>query len=256
MHALIRAELVKLATTRTFADLVLAAVAVAALGAFSTIVTADVETLGGNVHEQRFFTLASLNLMAFAVVLGIRGFTDDLRHGTMVATLLVAPRRASVVAAKVVALAGAGAVLAIVAGVVMFGVAEMFLTARGAWPSPLSVGGVEALGAADLAAMGGLVAASASWAAMGVALGAIVRPHLVAVGGVLVWIFMVERGAPELLGDASRYLPGQAAHALSLVSQPGALLPPAAAGLVLAAYTVATGTAAMIKMVRAEIAAA
>lgn len=256
MQALIRAEVVKLVTTRAFGNLVLAAVAVTALGAFSTIVTAHIESLEGYVHEQSFFMLASVDLALFAVVLGILGVTEEFRYGSIVPTLLVTPDRARVVAAKALTFAGAGAVLAFVALGAMVFVADLFLTARGAWPSPLSVGGVEHLGAADLPAVGGLIVASALWAAIGVALGAIVRHQVAAIAGAAVWLLVVENVGASLVGEAVRYLPGQAAHGLALAPHARALLAPAAAAAVLVAYAVVVNVAAAIRMSHADIAAA
>ena len=100
MRALLRAELVKLATTRTAIGLVAGGAAVAALGALSTIMSGQPAELDRPLQEQTFFLLASINLSLFAVVLGIRGFTDEFRHGLIVPTLLVTPSRVRVVAAR------------------------------------------------------------------------------------------------------------------------------------------------------------
>lgn len=130
MRRLLRAELVKMATTRTAVGLVVGGAAVAALGAFSTIMSGQPADLAKPLHEQMFFLLASINLSLFAVVLGIRGFTDEYRHALIVPTLLVTPSRVEVVAAKTVVLAAAGAVLATLAQVVMLAVTIPLLQAQ------------------------------------------------------------------------------------------------------------------------------
>jgi ABC-2 type transport system permease protein len=247
MRALLRAELVKIATTRTAIGLVAGGAAVAALGAFSTIMSGQPAELARPLHEQTFFLLASINLSLFAVVLGIRGFTDEFRHGVIVPTLLATPSRVQVVAAKTVVLAAAGAVLAAVAQAVMLAVAI-----------PLGQGkGVEVtVGMAGLIGMGGLMAASALWAMIGVAVGAIVRHQVAAVIGALLWVLLVENLGVGALGEVSRYLPGQAGHGLAAASQAGTLLAPAAGALVLGAYALLAVAVATARLTRSDITAA
>jgi ABC-2 type transport system permease protein len=247
MRALLRAELIKIATTPTAIGLAAGGAAVAALGAFSTIMSGQPAELNRPLHEQTFFLLASINLSLFAVVLGIRGFTDEFRHAMIVHTLLVAPSRARVVAAKTVVLAAAGAALATVAQVSMLAVAI-----------PLGQGkGVEVtVGTADLAAMGGLMAASALWATIGAAVGAIVRHQVAAVVGALLWVLLAENLGAGPLGQASRYLPGQAGHGLATASQAGTLLAPAAGALVLGAYALLAVAVATARLTRSDISAA
>lgn len=247
MRPLLRAELVKMATTRTAIGLVVGGAAVAALGAFSTIMSGQPADLDRPLHEQMFFLLASINLSLFAVVLGIRGFTDEFRHGVIVPTLLVTPSRVQVVAAKTVVLAAAGAVLAALAQVVMLAVTIPLLQARGVEPT---------LEPADLAAMGGLMAASALWAMIGVALGAIVRHQVAAVVGALLWVLLAENLGAGALGQASSYLPGQAGHGLATASQAGTLLAPAAGALVLGAYALLAVAVAALRLTRSDITAA
>ena len=244
MRRLLRAELVKLATTRTAIGLVAGGAGVAALGAVSTIMSGQPAELARPLHEQMFFLLASINLSLFAVVLGIRGFTDEFRHGVIVPTLLVAPSRVRVVAAKTLVVAAAGAALAAVAQVVMLAVAIPLLQGKGVEPT---------LEPADLAAIGGLMAASALWATIGVAVGAIVRHQIAAVVGALLWVLLAENLGAGALGEASRYLPGQAGHGLATASQAGTLLAPAAGALVLGAYALLAVAVAALRLTRSDI---
>lgn len=247
MWALARAEFIKLATTRTALGLVAGASAVAALGAFSTIMSAAPEDLSRPVHEQHFFMLASINLALFALVLGIRAFTDEFRYGSIVPTFLVVPDRSRVMMAKVATSAAAGAVLAAVAQVVMLGLAVLLIAVKGA---EITVQGK------DLAAMAGLVVAGALWAAIGVGIGAMVRHQVAAIVGALVWVLLLENLGAGFLGDAGRFLPGQAAHAVAQATQAGTLLVPAAGAVVLMAYMVAINTAAAVRVRRVDIASA
>ncbi len=245
MRALLRAEFIKLATTKTVLALVAGATAVAGLGAVSTILSARTEDLTRAVHDQPFFMLASINLAMFAMVLGIRTFTDEFRHGSIVPTLLVAPDRRKVVAAKVATSATAGAGLATVAHVVMLALALLLIGAKGAEAT---------FEAKDLAAMGGAVLAGGLWAAIGAALGAIVRHQVAAVVGALVWVLLLENLGAGLLGDAGRFLPGQAAHGLAQASQAGTVLTPGAAAGLLLAYALVAAGAAMLALARTDVA--
>ena len=98
--------------------------------------------------------------------------------------------------------------------------------------------------------------ASALWAAIGVALGAIVRHQVAAIAGAAVWLLVGENVGAALLGEAIRYLPGQAAHGLALAPHARALLPPAAAAAVLVTYAVVANVVAAIRMSHADIATA
>jgi ABC-2 type transport system permease protein len=247
MRTLLKAELIKLATTRTAIGLAAGGAAVAALGAFSTIMSGQPADLDRPLHEQTFFLLASINLSLFAVVLGIRGFTDEFRHGVIVPTLLVAPSWVRVVAAKTLVVAAAAAALAAIAQVVMLAVAIPLLHGEGVEPT---------LEPADLAAIGGLIVASALWAMIGVAVGAIVPHQVAAVVGALLWVLVVENLGAGALGEASRYLPGQAGHGLATASQAGTLLAPAAGALVLGAYAVLAVAVAAVRLTRSDITAA
>ncbi len=247
MRELVKAEFIKLTTTRTALGLVVGAAAVAGLGAFSTIMSANPEDLGRPVHDQNFFMLASVNLAMFALVIGIRAFTDEFRHGSIVPTLLVTPARSRVVLAKVVIYGAAGAVLAAVAQAVMLALALPLMGAKGA---DFIFDGT------DLVAISGLVVAGALWAAIGVAIGAMVRHQVAAVVGALVWVLLLENLGATVLGDAGRYLPGQAAHALAQASQAGTELAPAAGAVVLVAYALAAGAAATVRMARSDVASA
>ena len=240
MPALLRAELIKLTTTRTAYGLLVAAVAVVALATFSTITSIEPASLRGPVHSQQFFLLASINLALFTLVLGIRSFTDEFRNGTVISTVLANPARWRVVTAKAIGSAGGAAVVAVAAQGAMVGLALLLSSARG---------GSLVVTASDWAAMAGLLAATAAWAVIGVGVGAVVRHQVAAVVGGLVWILVVENLGAALLGDAGRFLPGQAAHAVADVTGLDAVLPTSAAAAVLGAYValiLASATAAVV----------
>lgn len=206
MMSLVRSEFIKLFSTRTFYGLAAGAVAVVLLGTASTIMSADPKSLEGPLHDQTFYVLASINAGLFALVLGIRAFTDEFRHGTIVTTVLASGRRVSVLAAKAMVAAIGGAVMAAVTEVAMTAVALVLSSAREAGLSVAS---------SDVTALGGMAAALALWAVVGVAVGAVVRHQVAAIVGGLIWVLVIENLGSSMLGDSGRYLPGQAAHALA-----------------------------------------
>ncbi len=244
MWAFIRSEVIKLTTTRTALGLLLGATVVAALGAVSTIMSAEPANLARPLHDQPFLMPASINLALFALVLGIWVFTDEFRHGSIVPTLVITPDRRQVVVTKMATSVAAGVVLATVAVAAMFALAVVLMRARGAEAT---------LEVTDLVVIGGFMVAGGLWAAIGVAVGAMVRHQVAAIVGALVWVLVVENLAGTVLGDAAKFLPGQAAHAVNQVSQAGALLAPTAGALVLVAYAFAAGTAATLRMTSADI---
>lgn len=244
MRALVRSELIKLTTTKTVIGLVAGAAAVVSLGAFSTIMSGQAEGLNRSVHDQDFFMLASINLALFALVLGIRAFTDEFRHGSITPTLLITPKRSRVVVAKIITSGAASAVLAAVAQAVMLAVGALLLPLKGA---------EVLIGSTDVTAMAGLVLASALWGAIGASVGAMVRHQVAAIVGALIWVLLLENLGGGLLGDAGRFLPGQAAHALAQASQAATLLAPAVGALVLVVYALAAGAAATVRMACSDV---
>ena len=249
MRAQLRSELIKLTSTRTIYGLALGAVAVVTLSTWSTISSAGAANLNGEVHTQQFFFLASVNLAVFAVIVGIRAATDEFRHGTVVSSVLASRSRARLLAAKATVAAAAAAVLATLAQAVMVGLA-MLLTGGRILPGLAPADSSLEVSSTDWTAMAGLTAASALWAALGVGVGALVRHQVAAIVGAIVWVLVVENLGAGLLGDAGRYLPGQAAHALAQL--PGLLTVPIAAAA-LGGYAAAVLLAARLSLVRRDI---
>ena len=241
---MLRGEFRKWATTRANLGLVAGAAAVSALSAFSTITSADPRSLSDALHSQPLFVLASINIGLFALILGVRSFTDEFRHGTIAWTVLSVRDRWRVIAAKAAISALAALAMALVAQLVMVVVALLSATAKGA-----TLG----LETSDALAMVGLAVAAAAWAALGVMVGGMVRHQVPAVVGSLIWVLVVENLASGFLGDAGRFLPGQAAHALANAPIGADLLPAWAAATVLAAYLAALAPVAVASLSRREL---
>jgi hypothetical protein len=178
---LLRAEFLKIRSTRTalglFVAVLLASVAPVAL----LVALAPPETFaeGGSL-----FDVASSLVPYILVVFGILGMTNEYRHGTITYTYLVTPRRARVMVVKlaVYALIGAATMALALALVALTGVVG--LEVRG-----VSSGSLFDVGPADLARR--LVVAGLM-TAFGVALGALLRLQVATVAGVLIWALAIE----------------------------------------------------------------
>ena len=121
------------------------------------------------------------------MLLGVMGMAGEWRHRTITSTVLAAPDRLRLVAAKTLSYAIAGVVLSLIVTVSIMLVGSLIL----------SGGGLTRSGLADLADVlwrNLLVAALA--AVIGVCVGGIVRNQVVAIVGLLVFSFVLE---PTLL---------------------------------------------------------
>ena len=242
---MLRAELRKLTTTRAALGLLAGAVVVTGLSAFSTTASAEPGSLAEPLHTQQLFLLASINIGLFGLILGVRSFTDEFRHGTIAWTLLSVRERWRVVVAKAMTSALAAALIALIAQAAMVGVAVVVAGAKGA-----TLG----LSDADAGAVVGLTVGAAAWAALGVGVGALVRHQVAAVVGGLVWVLVVENLATGLLNDAGRFLPGQAAHGVANAAAVTDLLPARTAVPVLFAYVMVLGLLAVLTLSQREVA--
>ncbi len=204
MTALLRAELIKLRTTRTFVALACIAVGI------SLLITVLVALLTEPTQESVLtdvFTSDTSSL--FILILAVVGISGEWRHRTITSSLLAAPARVRFLAAKTIAFAVAGLVLSLLISLAIAIVGFAILSARGL-PTP------------DLGDLTAQFARNAMVAALlgafGVGIGAVVRNQVVAIVGVLVISFAVEHALIALAPDVGRFGPFGA-------------LPTAAAGL-------------------------
>lgn len=175
MNQLIRAELLKLRTTRTAFWTAVGLPAVVALGVWSTIATAGREEAGlslETVEEVRNVLGSASSGSLIALVLGILAMTGGYRHQTVSQTFLVTPLRQRVVAAKFAAFALVGLVLAVAASALTVATARPWLARKGADVRMVQDVGVVVLGA---------TAGTVLYGAMGVAVGALVRKKAAAI---------------------------------------------------------------------------
>ena len=108
MSRLLRAELIKLRTTRTF--YALAGVAIGISLVITILVASLSEPTQDDVLNDVFQTDTS---SLFIMILAIVGITGEWRHRTITSSLLAAPDRTRFLAAKILAFAAAGALLSL-----------------------------------------------------------------------------------------------------------------------------------------------
>ena len=235
MIRLIRAEALRLATTRAYWLLAAGAIVLIAGGVAPTAAASSFTP--GTSAARATLAIAGL-AQTIALLAGVLSVTSEFRHKTITPAVLITPRRTPLLTAKAVTLAAAGLILGLAATGMATAITLPLLAARHI-PAGLS-----ATGAAAIIAGGGVATALA--AALGVGAGAIIRNQAGAIVAVLALLYVAEPlvGFIPHLGTAvQRYgLGGLAAAATHTTGFPtGAhLLGQPAAALVLAGYAAIT----------------
>jgi hypothetical protein len=245
MNRLIRAELLKMRTTRTFYAMSLAALALAPISVAATILNAGspgTDTALTTTRTLRAVMSVASSGSPLVLVLGILIMAGESHHKTLTSTLLVTPNRRAVVAAKLIAATLVGFVLAIAAAVLAVAVAVPWLTSKDVH--------VNLFGGDVAPVLAGGIAATALYALVGVGLGSVVRNQTAAIVGSLVWLFVLEGTLVVVVPRVGRWFPGGAAAALSAASTAnGGLLPMWGGALLFMAYGLvfaAFGAAVMV----------
>jgi ABC-2 type transport system permease protein len=193
MTPLLRAELLKLRTTRTF--LALSGVAVGTSLLICTLVSALSTPTQDSVLTDVF---TSDTTALFIVVLAIVGITGEWRHRTITSSLLAAPDRLRFLAAKTLSFAAAGMLLSLMISIAIAIVGMAILSGRGLPTPGLGELAVQILRNAELAALLG---------AFGLALGSLIRNQPSAIVGVLVLSFVIEPTLLALVPEVGRFGP-------------------------------------------------
>jgi ABC-2 type transport system permease protein len=227
MNRLVRTELLKQRTTRTYIAGICAAPVVAALVTIAILGAAGKQgndPLGPDSLIQVLGAPAAV-ITLIALLLGVFGMSGEYRHQTITTTFLASPRRRDVVGAKLVAHALTGVLMAVLSLAVSAAIAVPWLHASGV-DVHLDGEGVRVAA--------GLLMSTALYGSLGVAIGALLRNQTTAAAVVLTWLLAVEGIIGDLLHDAAfvQWLPAAAGRALVNVGQSGdGLGVPAAAGI-------------------------
>ena len=244
MSGQLSSELLKLRTTRMAELLLLAAAGLTLLGVFVEGAAASAAELAGDDQQLTLLGAGSSGAVVFATLAGLLTVTSEFRYGTIRPTLLVQPRRRVVLAAKLLAAALAGVVLALVCIALSLGAGLAILAVRGVELVPT---------VADLLAVAaGAIAAAALGALLGVAIGALIRNQVGAIVAVVAHAVLVDATLFAAAPDVGRFLPGKAGDALA--GQPvDHLLSPGAGALALIAWTLAFVLAATVRTERSDV---
>lgn len=218
MSGLVAAEWLKLRTTRLLYGLIPATVAVSLAAVVGSVLAADRSDIALDSTEgvRRILPVTGTGAV-LVLIAGILITAGEYRHGTAVDTFLTTPRRHRVVAAKLAVGAGIGAAAGTLMSIACVAVSAALYEIKGATLS---------LDDAELwLTLTGTIAYTTLFALLGVAVGALVRNQVLAVGGVLAWIAIVEHILVNLLPDIGKWLPAAAGQAIVRTPLDGLLSP-------------------------------
>lgn len=226
------AEIRKVSSTRLWIGLAIGGALMAGVGAVVLFIVADtpegrasgLEPIETTRHVGDL-VLSGAVMSAFCLVLGATLATSEYRYGTAAITALATPSRARVLTAKMIAAVPIGFALGVLGGLVPLLIAAIAFTVRGdAFPY-----GNELL--VDVV----LVALQCTYAAaLAVAVGQAIRSQLVAILGLLGWLFIAESVAVGLLPDVATWMPFAGAQNAFGAESDALLSKPAGAALMLA----------------------
>ena len=243
MIAQTRAELLKIRSTRTTLGIVLGMIALILLFSLLSGLLTKAPNLTSSEDQRGLLSVGS-TAGVFSALAGIMLVTSEYRFGTIRPTFLFNPRRSRVLAAKLAAGLLAGIVFGVVGEGLGFAIGYASLAGRGIDYN---------LDAAQTALLLlGALAGVALWGALGVGIGAIVRNQVGAIVGLLAWGLIAENLLFAFVPSVGRFAPVHAQDGLmGLTSRH--LLPAAAAGAVLLAWTIAFALAAAALAARRDV---
>jgi ABC-2 type transport system permease protein len=244
MTRLLHAELLKLRTTRTFVALAGCAVAASLL---LVILTTSLSTLDEVAFRD---LLASSPGGTFILLMGVIGITGEWRHRTIASSVLAAPDRVRLLAAKTIAYAIAGAVVSLVVTASIMLAGTLIVSGRGE----------ATLGLIDLAdVLWRSLAVGALLGALGVGVGALLRNQIVAVTALLILGLVLEPTLVGLVPEVARFGPtlGAPSGILDVAIDQGngadVLLAPGVAAAVSIAWASATFASAAALLRRRDL---
>ena len=205
MTAQIRAELLKIRTTRTTIALILAMIVLILLFTLLDGLLTHSSGLASRQDQRQLLSVSSFTGV-FSALAGVLLVTSEYRYGTIRPTILFNPVRSHVLAAKVVAGALAGLAFGILGEAIGWAVGYAILDGRG-----ITV--VLSSGDILLLTLGG-IAGAALWGAIGAGLGAIIHNQVGAIITLLAWGLVVDNLLFGLAPSVGRFMPTRASDAL------------------------------------------
>jgi ABC-type transport system involved in multi-copper enzyme maturation permease subunit len=193
VKALLRAELIKLRTTRTFVVLTAATLAISLL---VVVLTTTIQDEWTEDDARDLFTSDFTGL--FILLLGVMGMAGEWRHRTITSTVLAAPRRLRLLSAKTISYAVAGIAISLIVTVAIMAIGTLILSAR-----DLPTAGLGDL--ADVLWRNLVVAAYLG--AFGICIGGLIRNQIVAIVGLLLLMFAIEPAVIGLAPEVGKFGP-------------------------------------------------
>lgn len=209
MNRLVRAELLKIRTTRMAWGLLALTLGYTAMQLAVLIAFAGTQGLPPLTDPRTAHLLYALpaSSILFVMIMGIVGITGEYRYQTITSAFLATPRRGRVVTAKLVAYALTGLVFGMVATALSMAVATVALTINNV-PVSLTEGELPRI-------LGGVVLAYALYALAGVGLGSLLKNQIAAIVTAIGWVLVADTVLNIALPDLGKWLPGGAVNALT-----------------------------------------
>lgn len=205
MIRLLRAEVLKVWTTRLWIGLLLGGLLMSGVGAVALLILSGTEEglRAGlvpirTVADVQTLAFQAAVMSAFVAVLGATMATGEYRYGTAAGTYLATPSRERVVTAKVLASIPLGFAAGVVAGLLPIVIGAVWFRVHG---DPFPFGRPVLIAALEV----GLQCAYGAAVATGV--GAAIRSQLVAILGLLGWVFIAESLVAALVPSAAKWSP-------------------------------------------------
>lgn len=201
----LRAELLKIRSTRTTTGLLVGLIALALI---FTILTCTLSPMSQLLTEQDQTSLLSFGSIAgvFAALAGVMLFTSEYRFGTIRPTSLFNPSRNRLFSSKVIAGVLSGLVFGVIGEGLVFAIGIAIFKIRGV--------DIVMSGANMTELIVGAIVGTALWGAIGVGLGAIITNQVGAVIALLAWGFVVENLVFGFLPKIGRFLPVHSSDAM------------------------------------------
>jgi ABC-2 type transport system permease protein len=243
MHDLMAVEFLKLRTIRS-PWLVLATAPLLVVAGVSGLVLSAGHPPDLTMQAR---ALAHVGLTSvITLIFGVLAVAGEHRHQTITDSYLGTPKRDRVIGAKLLVYALVGGLSGVLASAAALAAAAAWWAGKGvafSWSD-----------AQMWQTIGGAIAWNAAFAAIGVGVGALIRNLAGAIAATLAWIAVFEGILGQLVGSFSRWLPFNAGLALGGAGQTGTqLLSRGTGGLVLAAYAIAFGFAAVAMANRRDV---
>jgi ABC-type transport system involved in multi-copper enzyme maturation permease subunit len=249
MSRLIRSELLKQRTTRTSLLLLLSMVGLILLLILLHVFSLSSEHASGVDGQLKIVGWGTSIGALFAALLGAMSVTGEIRHGTIRPTFLATPKRERVIAAKLLATALIGIGVGLLAEGLSAGIEAAGLAIRGI--------DIQLTAGDYLQLLAGGAATGGFFAAIGLAIGALVRQQVGAVVGLTVWLILIETTLIGNVPSAGKFAPGAAAGAIAGAIQTQSaskLVTPGIGALLLVLYAATAATAGTVLTNRRDIA--